>query len=509
MAAALFGYIQNQSTFADPDSFYHTRLVQLTMADGPVTAFPWLPLTVLADGYADHHFLYHLLLIPFFVVFGPLVGIKVATVVFAAGTITAFYALLRTFEFNRYPLIPTTLLALSGGFLLRINLAKTPALAVTWLLLELMAIRQRRPGWLFLLAFSHVWLHGSWPLLAVMLGLYIGADWLVAAQIASNARPWRSTARASWRRWRGCLTAGLGGLAAGLVVNPFFPTNLKFYGEQIWQIAVVNYGERLTVGNEWFPLTFDQLIGQAPALTVMLLVVAGGFALLPSDTKKPHLDRNQVTALIFSVGWLALTAWLAMRQQRQLEYFTPALALTATLLLGLLLSLSEGRQLMLRLREVGGRWIANRYLLVGTALLFWLVVSVITINRVHYVNSGWEWDRYAAVAAWLEQTAPPDSLVFNLRWDDFPVLFYHSERLRWFSGLDPTFSYRADSKRWQRVEALWHGESDEQPSRLLTEIGSDYLFLRRCDGLKPQYSRDPNLELAYHDKEAIIFKLKP
>ena len=79
--------LQAGESFADPDSFYHLKMAELIAASGPIRNFIWLPFTTLAQAFADHHFLYHVLLIPFIKVLGPFPGIKASTAVFAAAAI--------------------------------------------------------------------------------------------------------------------------------------------------------------------------------------------------------------------------------------------------------------------------------------------------------------------------------------------------------------------------------------------------------------------------------------
>jgi hypothetical protein len=99
--------------------------------------------------------------------------------------------------------------------------------------------------------------------------------------------------------------------------------------------------------------------------------------------------------------------------------------------------------------------------------------------------------------------------VTNLRWDDFPPLFFLDHYRYWFSGLDPTFSYRANPTAWEQVDEIRTRRDNANPRAALELIGSRFLFVRRQDGLSPRLSHDQNLELAYHDNEAIILKLKP
>ena len=76
----------------DFDGYYHIRWSQMlweNFSHGKwLPSFDALPLTTLsADSYADHHFLFHLLQIPFLWFFEPIMAAKVAAVVFSTTAI--------------------------------------------------------------------------------------------------------------------------------------------------------------------------------------------------------------------------------------------------------------------------------------------------------------------------------------------------------------------------------------------------------------------------------------
>ena len=75
------------------DSYFHIKYAEVMRhagARGFPPAFPWLPLTILApDRYADHHMLYHVLLVPFTI--GDLrIGGKIAAVAGAVAMVGVF-----------------------------------------------------------------------------------------------------------------------------------------------------------------------------------------------------------------------------------------------------------------------------------------------------------------------------------------------------------------------------------------------------------------------------------
>ena len=68
----------------DNDGFYHIKFAWLMRTEGLKPEFPYLPVSILnANDFYDHHFLYHVALIPF--TFGDLLfGAKLAAVTFSA-----------------------------------------------------------------------------------------------------------------------------------------------------------------------------------------------------------------------------------------------------------------------------------------------------------------------------------------------------------------------------------------------------------------------------------------
>src|SRR5579863_1960485 len=77
------------------DAYYHMRWSRILRASAPhLPAFTWLPLTVLrSSSFADQHFLFHALLMPFTI--GDLrLGAKLAASLFSALALTSIFGLL-------------------------------------------------------------------------------------------------------------------------------------------------------------------------------------------------------------------------------------------------------------------------------------------------------------------------------------------------------------------------------------------------------------------------------
>lgn len=528
VAAAAYAYVQFQPTFIDPDSFYHAKMAVLMSERGVIRSFPWLPFTTLADAYADHHFLYHLLLIPFITALGPAVGTKALSVVLAAGAITAFYGLLRVHAV-RYAWGYTFLLATTSSFIFRLNLAKAGAASVGLLLLALIAIRKRNPLALFVLAWLYVLLHGGWPIMAVVVCFYLGTRIIVDRLYDSHpVHSWAG--RWFWKRlFSGSrdavrdffsadevrhAAAAAAGLVAGIVINPYFPKNLAFYWEQIVQIGVINYQSTIGVGSEWYPYELDQLVGNTAGPFILMLLAVGLLAAMMfwNDIVvrgRAVIRRDEVTsrvaAMLLAIFFLIMT----MRSKRHVEYFVPFFMLALALMSESLLSRLDFRALLARLRSIFPR----PDVLVPGFLAYWVVIFLfvgirdVRLTEAIYADRGTPWTKYAKAAAWLRANTPEGSVVLHSDWDDFPPLFFHDDGNRYICGLDPTFMYRKDPDKYRTWVEITTGKRLSGIAETAKRDFDARFLLVETDHAEMMNALrvDPHLSSVYADSEATIF----
>ena len=119
---------------ADFDGYYHIRWSQLlwqsVRAGTFIPRFEWLPLTILNPrDYVDHHFLFHVLQIPFTWSGDLRFGAKYAATVFATAAIIACYGLILRYRITYPTLWLVALLASSSAFLYPMNMAKAPSVS--------------------------------------------------------------------------------------------------------------------------------------------------------------------------------------------------------------------------------------------------------------------------------------------------------------------------------------------------------------------------------------------
>src|SRR3989338_4549005 len=233
---ALFGWLQRHPTILDSDSLYHAKIAQFLSQGIIIKDFPWLPLTIFADYYTDHHFLYHVILAPFVLLWDPIIGMKAAIVVLGVTILLIYFWALR-----RLGVIGafwwTFFAGTSWPFLFRLNLVKALPVSLLIYLFGLVCLKEKRYRSLAVLSFIYVWAYGGWPLLLVSVALYSAGLFFIGKE-----KLYSSIAPLGWSFF---------GSVAGIIINPYFPTNLTFFQRQIIDIALIPTSISV-VGNEWF-----------------------------------------------------------------------------------------------------------------------------------------------------------------------------------------------------------------------------------------------------------------
>lgn len=448
--------LQLHPSFPDPDSFYHARIA-VEMLKGPVVSFSALPFTVLADTFIDHHFLYHIFLLPFVSAFDPLVGLKIATVFSAAGFITFFYWLLRTYARcgRALALCFLLFLVLNIVFLFRINLAKIPAVSLLVFFSGLVAIIKNRPAHVFGLSFLYVWLYGGWPLLPISSVIAWGVQWIKTHREQSPLKGIRSELTV--------LFVSLSGALTGLIINPYFPTNIVFTWIQTFKIALLNILTEVPVGGEWYPPGLSFIPAHGPTLTVLIFstiaVLSPRLFAAVFRTEEPTRSWREWFLFVLTLCFLALT----LKSRRYGEYFAPLAVLFSASILTPILS----RDILSRFWGFVKNALAHPRTVRGVITIYLGIaaIAVLFINGSHIIASytnGFSFTHYARGMAWIKEHVPEQSLIFHHRWDDFPLFYYHAPRYRYISGLDARFLYEKDSDRAERYTTLSLGADLDQ-----------------------------------------------
>jgi len=469
----------------DNDGFYHIKLAELMRTEGLLPPFPWLPLTILnAREYYDHHFLFHVVLIPF--TFGDLrLGAKWAAVSFAS---LAFFILWWLLRSQRVPFAfawAMGLLAVSDAFLYRMSIPRAQSLSLAVLILGMYLCLKRKYLWLAPLAFIYVWLYDAFPLLLAIAMVYIVSVGLLEKRL--ELRP--------------VFFVGIG-ILLGLFINPYFPHNLVFIYRHI--LPKLSETTAVSVGIEWYPYTTAQILGNSPL--ALAVFISGVIAL---GLQGRRMDVRTAAALFSAL----LFGWMLFQARRFVEYFPPfALIFSAVAWAPLLESFTRQAQSSPEGQAQFGPVRAWRSWLAGGLLALILVPGAWFTLRaaINSMQGSRLYLRYAAASAWLEDNTPAGSRVFQTDWDDFPRLFFFNTHNTYLVGLDPTYLQLYSADLYDRWVAITDGKVSQPSKEIYSRFGSSYVFTDLVhQGFLRMANEDPGLTRAYEDDEAVIFQVKP
>jgi len=458
----------------DNDGFYHIKLAYLMRTEGLVPDFAWLPLTILNPReYYDHHFLFHILLMPF--TFGDLrLGAKWSAVIFASLAFLAVWWLFERQKIRYAPLWSLALLGISDAFLYRMSVTRAQSLSLALLVIALMLLLERKTKPLALLAFLYVWMYDAFPLI-LALGVLYGMAVFVSEQ-KMDFKP--------------LLYISIG-VIAGMILNPYFPHNIVFSFRHMFPKLADATSVR--VGNEWYP--YETRILLENSLPALIAFVSGIFA-LGLNPRKMNVRTT------FSLLLALLFGLMLMRARRFVEYFPPFALIFATFAISPLLDPITDSALSASSPRI-------RFALPALLSVAVVISIAVTIPRAREaVSSSKPYTMYAGASAWLEANTPAGSRVFQTDWDDFPRLFFYNTHNTYLVGLDPTYMQLYDPQLFALWIEITQGRVSNPAQIIALRFGARYIHSDLKHGSFLQVAaKDPLLREVYRDNDAVIFEV--
>ncbi len=454
---------------AGNDGYYHIKLAQIMREQGLRPPFPWLPLTILnPEAYYDHHFLYHVLLMPF--TYGDLrSGAKWASIILPAFTFLAGWLLLRGQRVPYAAFWSLGLLAVSAAFLYRMSMPRVQAVSLLMLFLTLHVTLTRRFHWLLPLAFLYVWLYDAFPLVLVLVGLFVGMRWLIERRL--DLRP---------------LLYAVLGVGLGLVINPYFPDNLVFIYHHL--LPKLTDATATKVGNEWYPYRTWTLVENSGL--ALAAFVAGIFALGWQERR-----MNTATATLLAIS--ILFGLMLFKSRRFVEYY-PAFAL---------LFCAMAWAPLLNRWSPSQPWLRRALPVIFALGLVPAMWSNVQATRADLQESK-SYQRYATASAWLEANTPPGSRIFQTDWDDFTRLYFYNTHNTYTVGLDPTYLQLYDPDLYDLWVDITKGRFEAPGQTIVETFGANFVITDlKHESFIREAKADPRLEEVYHDEFAIIFQV--
>lgn len=491
----------------DFDGYYHMKWSQLLWENFKAKhffppTFTWLPLTTLSPrDYVDHHYLYHLILIPFTWFRDLQTGGKVAAILFASIAVFACYWLIVRYEIRYRLLWLLALLASSSPFLYRMSMTKAPPFAILFLVIGTYLLFERKHWQLLPLALIFTWTYDMFVLL------------FVAAAIWTLVIAW-TEGRFDLRP----LAYVAAGCVLGLVVNPYFPRNLYLMWEHA-RVKITAADFVTKVGQEWYPYDTWQFLWNC-----LVALVAMGVGYLAFDGS----DRKKSQKPLFFLVLATVLLLMNVRWKRFAEYFPPFAVLFAAFTLE---HFWRGRAVFTRLpdavlqdlqpyldrqepaalakeRKHDELWLWTKIVLaaIGLAGVFFLNVFVTSRD----ISESEPRNHYAQGAAWMRGNIPRGKIVFNTDWDDFPRLFFFDPTHAYTSGLDPAYLYERNPELSKLYDKITLGEEEDPGPLIRDRFGAHWVFTDNKDhvGFIDNALRSGWFDRVYEDEDCSVFKIR-
>ncbi|HYF52026.1 MAG TPA: hypothetical protein VEJ63_21635 [Planctomycetota bacterium] len=512
-----------------PDGFFHARYAAMLPERGLSREFPWLQFTTLKDNFWDNHFLYNILLTPFCLSASePLVGAKIATVVFQIALLTVFYVVLWRLRVP-WPLLWVALLAAgSAAFLMRILMVRSQVLSVALMILSLYFIMRQRFWICFALGFIYSWTYSA-PLAVFCTALGAEVAQLVLCGWRTTPPPDPSLKGRGVKFPRMTLAIALG-LIAGHLIHPYSPLTIDalLAGLHVTRSAVTGSGS-VELGSEYRPMGLEEILYGAPGPAVAL-IVATAVALwlrFKAPTGKA-LSIETAQALGAASGWF-LGLFLF---RRVIEYAAPLTILACALALRDTIGSREQWRLHAltaerRLNMLALGTVAGLALVAGHYWSWLLTKTQLRGTRAMFTSEeAWKHGRfYENAAAWMRKNIPAGTTIVNFYWDEFPELYYTAPEFYYVGGMDPTLmriAHPEQSAALERMRIRLRPDGNERAdgpldlAKLAELFGTDYMVLATWRALKyPELKRGllPNappdaIRPVYADAGAAVYRLR-
>ena len=449
------------------DGYLHIKAADLIKENGFFKEFPWTVNSILNTKYADIQLLFRLALIPF-TFFGLINGAKIAAIVFGASCFTVFYWYLKKNGIT-FPLIWTFIYLLASVELMyRFLLPRAMPLSVLFLILTFYFVEEKKLKSLFALSFLYVWLYSAFLFSFMVVLLSFVLDWAMHKKIDHSL-----------------LVYSIGGIMAGLIINPYFPNNLTLLYLQLFKVNLL--GNLFNV--EWQPWSFGQLLFHNIVPFICF------FAAIFFNAKNKKISKKNLLLFLISLIFLIFT----IKSKRMQEYFVPFAVLF------LAFSIND---FIIKLNEKKADYF--KYLKYSFIFIIIVLAPINYINLEKTIDEGNFLYKYEKGALWLKNNAPKGSLVFINAYA-FNYLFFYNSDVKYTHGIDLTYSYLYDADKFERYMDLLQGK-DFDYNVIKTDYNPDYVFIGKIKPDKQiaefilKFKKD--FELEYEDDFTAIFKVK-
>ena len=422
----------------DPDSFYHIKHAQIYLTEGlTFSDFPWTQYSAIKTNASDIWYGFHILLIPFSIFEGTL-GIKLAGVVLTFFALVSLWSVFRRHDIKWPVFWPIFIFISAPNIMNRFLMMRPHLLSLTLtimffscliheayqerLTVNTMSIRSYAHGMMiFVISILISWVHIS----LVWIPLLVFGVVFLLKRIIEKIWIWRE----------GLIL--LAGTAVGWLLRPNPIGSLKLAYIQVVQLILEKQNDfSLLFGRELFPLAPQTLFQNF--LAFMLLWLSAIVVMFVLAKKHPDILKNvrMLSAGILSLVFFALTIFVARRAH---DFWVPFGAIFIAAVFSMVMAQAKLRPMVMGI--------------VGL-ISFFLLIYTPWRNSISLEERAIAPDKFKEAALWLKENSQPGEIVFNVRWSDFPMLFFWNDKNYYIGGMDPIFQYAYDPKLYWKFHYL-------------------------------------------------------
>jgi len=451
VALILMSYIQfnpANPNFSGYDDYYHVEMAQIIKEKGIIHQFPWMQYTVLKDKFVDHHFLFHVLMIPFISLLGAINGAKIFIVLVMALVFLMFYLLLAQSKIKMaFWLALFAIFTMPLDFYFRMNFIRAMGISLLFMTLGLYFIFQKKHLIIALLSFLYVWTYDTFMILPFMALAYGIIQFL----------------RGEKTSWKVPLFSFLG-MAAGFIINPYFPDNIAFLKTQMFETG---FGAKEYTGGEWRP--YDTWYWFEMNY-VPLAIFAGGIFLSFVNNLKVTAKSSAifVTTLLFFV--------LQWKSKRFVEY-TP-----------FFITLSGFFLMQDFIAEKVKEWEKKTFFQKKENIVYGLgIIALLTATYFYSPTQiegakkdsrpDFSMSAVEKVQRYLLDHSQEGDIVFTDDWDVFPKYFFVNHKDYYIVGLDPEFMNQYSSDLYAEFASISSGADGENLERIKDDFKAKWVIV--------------------------------
>jgi hypothetical protein len=473
-------YIQfNSPLIIGADGFLHARMAsEILTKKWFLTSLPQAHFSWFLNRFSDKDFVYHLYLIPFISLFGLIMGTKIAAFICTGW----LYCLLSYLSYKRIKswvsVIPMLLIISSSQFLRDTAEARPFILAISFTVLGIYFMSDKRLKLLFTTVFIYGLIHISAWTLPLCVLIYSIFNWIKFGIFSKKM---------VFGAWLVYLVS--------FIFHPNFPNNIFYM--YLNGVLVPFYAAKtgvLELGAEFFPINTMDIINRFPAIPIGIAFLVLMFFLI-SIHKSKRLVAFGMGTILFGI--------FSMSSVRNFTHMYPLFILFITECIALYGD--EYKKIDTNLRQ---RLLS---ILIPLLTVIFIFLSIETMKNLPAQLMG---DRvygqhFFKMAQFINQNIPKGSRIFHTNWSDSQYLIGLAPDYEYFVTLDPIYMYSYNKELYQLYRNVSFGGAPD-PYKTLTQVfKSNYGYAGKnyFGAFINQIRSDSRFKILAEDEFGLVYKI--